>query len=71
MPLGTEVLVVEGETVKAGQVVGRVGATRRASGPHLHWGAKLNGARISPDALRAVPIPYRSSVGRKDRIVVP
>lgn len=67
----SEVLVAEGETVKAGQVVGKVGATGRASGPHLHWGAKLNGARINPDALLVVPVPYRSSVGLNDRSGVP
>ena len=67
----SEVLVAEGETVKAGQTVGKVGATGRASGPHLHWGAKLNGARINPDALLAVPIPYRSSVRQNDRRGVP
>ena len=58
----SEVLVAEGETVMAGQTVGKVGATGRASGPHLHWGAKLNGARVNPEALIAVPVPYRSNV---------
>ena len=67
----SEVLVAEGETVKAGQTVGKVGATGRASGPHLHWGAKLNGARINPEALLVVPIPYRSSVRQNDRRGVP
>lgn len=56
----SEVLVEEGETVRAGQTVGKVGATGRASGPHLHWGAKLNGARINPEALLALTAPYRS-----------
>lgn len=56
----SEVLVEEGETVRAGQTVGKVGATGRASGPHLHWGAKLNGARINPEALLALPALYRS-----------
>lgn len=62
----SEVLVTEGETVKAGQTIGKVGATGRASGPHLHWGAKLNGARINPEALLTVPLPYRASVRRND-----
>jgi murein DD-endopeptidase MepM/ murein hydrolase activator NlpD len=44
----SELLVEEGQHVRQGQVIGKVGATGRASGPHLHWGMKWNAARVDP-----------------------
>jgi len=40
--------VREGETVTAGQVIGRVGATGRVTGAHLHWALTAGGARVDP-----------------------
>ena len=45
-----------GQKVRQGQKIGNVGATGRATGPHLHWGIKWNEARIDPQAL-AGPMP--------------
>lgn len=37
-----------GQTVSRGQVIARVGATGRATGPHLHWNVSMNGNRVDP-----------------------
>jgi len=47
--------VAVGQRVRAGQVIGAVGATGRATGPHLHWGLRWGGARLDP-LLVAVPM---------------
>ena len=45
-----------GEAVRQGERVGAVGATGRATGPHLHWGLRWNEARVDP-LLLAGPMP--------------
>jgi len=50
----SEVDVEAGAAVATGDVVGRVGATGRVSGPHLHWTVRAGGARVDPLSLLAV-----------------
>ena len=46
-----------GDRVRQGQVVGAIGATGRATGPHLHWGMKWHDARIDPLLLAGPMTP--------------
>ncbi len=52
----SEIKVQEGAFIKQGEVIGLVGQSGRATGPHLHWGARLHNARVDPFSLiRAIP----------------
>jgi murein DD-endopeptidase MepM/ murein hydrolase activator NlpD len=53
----SEIGVQQGEVVKKGQVIGRVGASGRATGPHLHWGLRIAGARVDPFSAARLSIP--------------
>jgi murein DD-endopeptidase MepM/ murein hydrolase activator NlpD len=43
--------VQEGQTIAKGDILGRVGATGRATGPHLHWGVRIQNTPIDPFSL--------------------
>lgn len=49
--------VQEGEHVRAGDIIGYVGATGRANGPHLHWTLYVNGVPVNPAQWIKVPAP--------------
>jgi len=48
--------VAAGDIIEKGQIIGAVGATGRATGPHLHWGLYWNGQRVDP-AVRVPDMP--------------
>ena len=53
--------VHEGDRVSAGQLMGRVGATGRVTGPHLHWAVRAGSARVDPLSLLALLGPAATS----------
>ncbi|MEO8274927.1 MAG: M23 family metallopeptidase [Thermoanaerobaculia bacterium] len=54
----SEILVEKGAHVRRGQPIGKVGATGRVTGPHLHFGARWRGARVDPQLLLADPATW-------------
>jgi len=44
----SEIDVKVGDPVESGAVLGKVGATGRVTGPHLHWGLTVERARVNP-----------------------
>ena len=44
----SSILVKEGDFVKRGQLIGKVGSSGIASGPHLHWGLYVLGKTVDP-----------------------
>jgi murein DD-endopeptidase MepM/ murein hydrolase activator NlpD len=57
----SEIGVKVGDRVEPGQIVGKVGATGRVTGPHLHWAIRLNGARVDPLSLLVATAPKKSA----------
>ena len=50
----SEILAREGEKISKGDVLGQVGSTGRSTGPHLHWGIRVQGSKVDPFSLLRV-----------------
>jgi murein DD-endopeptidase MepM/ murein hydrolase activator NlpD len=59
----SEKLVEEGDMVEPGQLIGRVGATGRVTGPHLHWIVRYGNITVDPLSLFDVMERARAEAG--------
>jgi murein DD-endopeptidase MepM/ murein hydrolase activator NlpD len=66
----SKVLVEVGQEVRAGDVIGEVGATGRATGPHLDWRMNWRKQRIDPQLL-APPMPAPESAAMPEPVPKP
>ena len=51
----SKVLVVQGQDLRRGDLIGEVGDTGRSTGPHLHWSVWKNGRAIDPSSMVSTP----------------
>ena len=57
----SEILVEEGQEVKAGAVLGRLGSTGRSTGPHLHYEVRVDGEPVDPERFLQAGAPLFAS----------
>lgn len=53
----SRIKVKPGDHVNQGQLVGKIGATGRTTGPNLHWTVRLNGAAVDPHVFLGANAP--------------
>ena len=57
----SEIVVEEGQEVKAGAVLGRIGSTGRSTGPHLHYEVRVDGEPVDPQRFLQAGAPLFAS----------
>jgi murein DD-endopeptidase MepM/ murein hydrolase activator NlpD len=60
-----------GQRVARGEQIGRLGGTGRATGPHLHWSARVDGLYVDPESLLAIDFRAGTAPPRAPRLPPP
>lgn len=58
--------VAQGDTVEPRAIIGRIGATGRVTGPHLHWSARYGSVTVSPLSLLPLDRLMQEAVAKGD-----
>ncbi len=64
----SRLLVRPGDRVRRGQVVAKVGASGRATGPHLHYGVFVGGRPVDPELFRPAGLALAFEAGAKESV---
>ena len=67
----SEVVISQGDTVESGQLIGKIGATGRVAGPHLHWVTRLGRVTIDPMSALALDLSMFGRPPPPDTTVAP
>jgi len=54
-----------GQRLRRGEVLGALGASGRVTGPHLHWGVKVNGLYVDPESILGIDFPAGTAPPRR------
>jgi len=54
--------VEEGDFVESGEILGKVGSSGLATGPHLHWEIRVSGVAVNPESLTCEFIIDKSNI---------